>query len=52
MDRKNWIARYYDKHNNVIGTETFENRTEHEAENEAMGLMPTNCEDWTLTPTI
>ena len=47
---KNWIATYYDKDNNIIGVETFEDRTDHEAENEAMGLIPDNCEDWTLVP--
>jgi hypothetical protein len=45
----NWIATYYKK-NKIIHTENFENRTEHEAENEAMGLMPENCDDWTLIP--
>jgi len=50
MERTNWIARYYDENDNVIHTETFKDRTEYEAENEAMGLMPDGCEDWTLVP--
>jgi hypothetical protein len=46
----NWIATYYNKKDEIIHVEVFENRTEHEAENEAMGLMPLECEDWTLVP--
>jgi hypothetical protein len=49
---KNWIARYYDGIDNIIRTEKFYNRTEGEAENEAIGLMPDNCEDWSLVPLI
>ena len=48
--KKDWIATYYDKNDKVIHTEEFKDRTEHEAENEAMGLMPRECEDWTLMP--
>jgi hypothetical protein len=50
---KNWIAKYYDGvGNEVTHTEKFFNRTEGEAEKEAIGLMPDNCEDWSLTPLI
>ena len=57
MDAKNlishnWCATYYDKNNKVLCKEKFYDRTEHEAENEAMGLMPTNCDDWSLVPYI
>lgn len=45
---KTWIATYYDNKDNVIHTETFNDRTEHEAFNEAEALMPELCEDWTL----
>jgi hypothetical protein len=44
----NWIATYYNKNNKIIHIEVFKDRTEHEAENEAMGLMPRNCDDWSL----
>lgn len=50
---KNWIARYYDGTGNVIThTEKFYNRTENEAESEAINLMPSICEDWSLIPLI
>ena len=50
METKNWIVRYYDKRNNLIGSHIIKDRTEPEAENEAMGDMPYECDDWTLTP--
>jgi hypothetical protein len=46
----NWIATYYDKEGGIILTETFIDRTEHEADSEAVGLMPYDCEDWSLQP--
>lgn len=49
-DVRNWIVRYYDKKDKLIGSHTIKDRTEHEAENEAMGDMPYECEDWTLHP--
>jgi hypothetical protein len=45
---KNWIVRYYDKKDSLIGSHTIKDRTEHEAENEAVADMPYECEDWTL----
>jgi len=48
MENKNWIVRYYDKKNNLIGSHIIKDRTEHEAENEAMADMPDNCDDWTM----
>ncbi len=50
MERKDWIVRYYDKKDNLIDSFIIRDRTEHEAENEAMGLMPYECEDWILVP--
>ncbi len=50
MERKDWIVRYYDKKDNLISSHIIKDRTEHEAENEAMGDMPYECEDWTLVP--
>ena len=44
----NWIVNYYDKNNKMISSHVIENRTEHEAENEAMGDMPYNCDDWSM----
>jgi hypothetical protein len=53
MEKVNWvityIVTYYDIENDVIDTEIIIDRTEHEAEREAIGLMPFECEDWTLT---
>jgi len=46
---ENWIVRYYDKRDNLIESFLIKDRTEHEAENEAMAQMPDKCEDWTLT---
>lgn len=45
---KNWIVCYYDKDIHNIGTLIINDRTEHEAENEATADMPPNCADWTL----
>lgn len=50
MERKDWIVRCYDKKDNLISTFKIEDRTEHEAENEATGLMPPETEDWTMMP--
>ena len=48
MERKDWIVRYYDKKDKLIGSHLLKDRTAHEAENEAMADMPYECEDWTL----
>jgi len=45
---KNWIVRYYDKKDKQIGSHIIKDRTEHEAEEEAIADMPLECEDWTL----
>lgn len=45
---KNWIVRYYDKKDKLIGSHIIKERTEQEAENEAIGDMPYECEDWTM----
>ena len=46
---KNWKVIYYNKKNNEISSHIIKDRTEHEAENEAMADMPRNCNDWTMT---
>ena len=33
---KDWIVRYYDKKDNLIGSHIIKDRTEHEAEEEAI----------------
>ena len=48
MKRENWIIRYYDKKDVLISSHLIKDRTEHEAENEAVGDMPNKCEDWTM----
>jgi len=49
---KDWIARVYNKHNECIGKWKIENRTENEAENEAIADLKDfpDYSDWTLTP--
>jgi len=49
--RKNWMAIYYDKNDKELGFIIIKDRTEHEAENEAMADMPKKCDDWSLTET-
>lgn len=46
---KDWKVRYYDKNNKVISSHIIKDRTEHEAEKEAIADFPENCEDWTMT---
>lgn len=48
VEIRNWVATYYDKDNNEIGNEFFQDRSEDEASREAIGLMPSNCDDWSL----
>ena len=45
-----WTVRVYDERNNQIDSWIIKDRTEHEAEKEAMADLPQNCDDWTLTP--
>jgi hypothetical protein len=47
-ESKNWIVRYYDRKNVLIGSHLIKDRTENEAESEAVADMPDNCDDWTL----
>jgi len=47
---QDWIVRYYDKKDKQIGSHLIKERTEHEAEEEAIANMPYECEDWTLMP--
>lgn len=47
---RNWIVRYYDKNNKLIGEHKIIDRTEHEAEKEAVADMPYECDDWTMMP--
>ena len=49
-DMKDWVVRYYDKRNVLLDSHIIKDRTEHEAENEAMADIPDKCDDWTLTP--
>jgi hypothetical protein len=46
--RKDWIVRYYNKKDKLIGSHVIKDRTEHEADNEAVADMPSDCEDWTM----
>jgi hypothetical protein len=50
MDRKDWVVRYYDKNDKEISSHIIKDRTEHEADNEAVADMPLNCEDWSMMP--
>jgi hypothetical protein len=47
-ETKDWIVRYYNKKDTLIGSHIIKDRTEHEAEEEAIADMPLECEDWTL----
>ena len=47
-DCKDWIVRYYDKKDKLINSQIIKDRTEHEAEHEAIADMPYECEDWTM----
>jgi len=47
---KNWTVTYYDLHDNILSSHIIANRTESEAESEAIADMPPLCEDWSLMP--
>jgi hypothetical protein len=49
-ESKDWIVRYYNKKDDMIGSHIIKDRTEHEAEREAVADMPYECTDWTLMP--
>lgn len=44
---RDWKARFYQK-NKVIAMFTFKDRTEHEAEKEAMSVAPEKYDDWSM----
>ena len=46
-----WLVRVYDKKERVIGHWTIKDRTEHEAEEEAVADLKEfpNYDDWTMT---
>jgi len=46
----NWIATYYTEGNDIISAHVIKDRTEQEAEKEAIADMPMDCDDWTLMP--
>jgi hypothetical protein len=52
MEKKNWRVRYYNKKGNEISNHLIKDRTEHEAENEAMADMPRDCDDWSMMAVI
>ena len=47
---KNWVVTFYDKNNKIINTIIIKDRTEYEAQKEAIADIPHNCDDWTLMP--
>ena len=47
-NRYNWRVVAYDENNNVIEAWTIKDRTEREAEKEAIADLPM-CDDWTMT---
>jgi len=48
---KDWKARFYQK-NKVIAMFTIKDRTEHEAEKEAMSNAPEKYDDWSMMPML
>lgn len=46
----NWTVTYYDIKDNVIAQYEIKDRSESQAEKEAIADMPANCEDWSLMP--
>lgn len=53
METNNWIFTAYNKKNEVVESFEIKDRTEHEADNEAMRFVETHqhlkIDDWTLT---
>jgi len=47
--RDNWRVTVYDKKDKIIDSWVIENRTENEAENEAIADLPYEMNDWTMT---
>jgi hypothetical protein len=47
---KNWIVRYFNKRDELIGTAVIKDRTKAEAEEDVIMYAPMDCEDdnWTL----
>ncbi len=46
----NWIASFYNSDDHCIKQINILDRTEHEAEKEALIDAPLNYDDWTLMP--
>ncbi len=46
---KHWIVRYYSRTGKHLNDMMIYDRTEHEASKEAIGDMPYDCEDWSMT---
>jgi hypothetical protein len=46
---KNWLVLHYNTNNEVINRQLILNRTEHEANNEAMAEIGGDVDDWTMT---
>lgn len=46
--QKNWTVTAYNVKDEEIASFDILNRTEQEAEREAMGQLPSDCEDWTM----
>jgi len=47
-NRGDWEVMYYNDRGDFISMHTIKNRTEHEAEREAVADMPYECDDWSL----
>ena len=46
----NWTVIYYEgTSNKILSQHDIKDRTEHEAEKEAIADMPSGCEDWSLS---
>lgn len=43
---RNWIVRYYDLKNKLVGEHKIIDKTEYEAEKEAIKVMPKECDNW------
>mgnify|MGYP003593690661 CR=1 FL=1 len=43
-----WVVKCYDEDNVLIDEFDILNRTEPEAEREAMAQLPANCDDWSM----
>lgn len=48
MEHKDWIIRFFDKDDNLINSHIIKDRTQYEAEEQAMMEMSYEYDDWTL----